>query len=183
MASPRRIFSIYQRLHADAQEIRDFQVAKGEKVSGTVTMLLKGDAAKLLTRFGEEMHEIAGVLDGTHDDPYILESTQTFYWASLFAAVKGVTWDDIDFEAQRDAAAKARIEDGNGLLDAVDRLVALGEDGNPAKCFLLWWVADNMYRAQTPPEDQWSVETIMEADLSEMKTRSYLKPILDAVPE
>ena len=69
MASPRRIFTIYKLLFDNAEEIRDFQVAKGEKVSGTVNMLIKKDREKLLARFGDEMDELCGVLDGTTMTP------------------------------------------------------------------------------------------------------------------
>lgn len=183
MASPERIFRIYHRLHADAATVRDFQVAKGEPVSGTVKLLLAGDPGKPLHRWGEEMHEIVGVLDGTHDDPYILEATQCFYWASLYAALRGVDWAAIDFAGQREAAAKSRIDDTNRLLDAVDRLVELGcERAKPEKLFLLWCVADLLYRAKTPLAEQWPIESIMEADLQEMKKRAYLAPILAAIP-
>ena len=136
MASPKRIFNIYQQLKQDAQSIHDFQVAAGEKVSGTVKLMIKGDADWLLQRWGEEMHELCGVLDGTHDDPYIMEATQTYYWASCFAAVRGVSWDDIGFEALRLQAPKISIPDAGQLHVNVDRLVALGgEQAKPEKLF------------------------------------------------
>ncbi|HEX3134011.1 MAG TPA: hypothetical protein VHX44_10575 [Planctomycetota bacterium] len=100
MATPRRIFRIYEKLAQNAKEIREFVAAKGEK-SGTLDLLVSGDRAKLLTRWGEEMEELCGVLDGTHDDSYLMEATQTFYWVSLFAVSGGVTWDGLNFEAVR----------------------------------------------------------------------------------
>ena len=96
MATPRRVFTIYQKLAEDAETVRDFQVAQGEKVSGTVNLLLSGNRDKLLQRWGEEMAELCGVLDGTHDDSYLMECTQCFYWGSLFAVTGGLSFDDLD---------------------------------------------------------------------------------------
>lgn len=181
MATPARIYAIYQELYREAETVREFQVAKGERVSGTVTMLLKGDRAKLLSRWGEEMEELCGVLDGTHDDPYILEATQCFYWASLFAVTADTTWASIDFQALRAQAATCGIETTGDLRHQAERLVAMGDQAPAAKTFLLWCVADVIYRAKTPVDDQWDLDQILEADLQEMKTRTYLAPILERV--
>ena len=184
MASPKRIFNIYQQLKVDAQSIHDFQVAAGEKVSGTVKLMLKGDAQWLLERWGEEMHEVCGVLDGTHDDPYIMEATQTFYWASCFAAVRGASWEDIDFPSLRLQGPKISIPDPGQLHTNIDRLVALGaEHIKPQKLFLFWCVADTLYRQVTKPELQRSLEEIMEVDLQDMKKRKYLLPVIEQVLE
>lgn len=184
MASPRRVFNIYQQLKVDAQTIYDFQVAAGDKVSGTVKLLLAGDADYLLRRWGEEMHELCGVIEGTHNDPYIMEATQTWYWASCFAAVKGVSWADLHFEDLRVQAPRISIPDTGQLRLNVDRLVALGGQQAAAnKVFLLWCVADSLYRQVTPPERQRSLEEIMEVDLQDMKKRSYLAPVIAAVAE
>src|SRR4051794_27888541 len=100
MASPRRIYRIYAELAANAAEVRDFLVASGGK-SGTLDLLVAKDPAKPLARWGEEMQELCGVLDGSHDDPYIMESTQTFYWGALFAALRGARWEDLRFDDNR----------------------------------------------------------------------------------
>jgi|GEM_PF-3051105 len=178
MASPRRIYSIYRALAQDAATVRDFQQAQGEKVSGTVHMLCAGDKHKPLTRWGEEMHELCGVLAGTHDDSYLMEATQTFYWASVYAGMTGTTWDALRFVEGSRAAATCGITSPGELQTAVDRLVSQGEQARPDKLFLLWNVADHLYRAHTPSEDQWSLEQLMEADLQDMKKRTYLAPIL-----
>lgn len=185
MASPRRIFRIYQRLAETAETVRDFQVAKGEKVSGTVTLLLSGDRGKLLARWGEEMQEIGGVLQGTHKDPYILEATQCFYWASLYAVTGGVGWDDIGFQQlYGQAASNHALSDVGMVLEAAAKLVAAGpEVAKPQKLFLLWCAMDNHYRHCALFPEKWSIEQIMETDLHEMKTRSYLRPILEEVGE
>ncbi len=184
MTSPKRIFCIYEYLCQYAEEVRDFQVAKGEKVSGTVNLMISKDREKLLQRWGEEMDEICGVLDGTHDDPYILEATQCFYWASLFSVTADYSWDDIAFYDLRRDLNKAAIEDPAGLTEAVQRLVALGaEKVKPQKLFMLWLIADRIYRDVTPRDKQWSIDQIMDADLADMKKREYLGPVLKAVPE
>lgn len=187
MTSPKRIFCIYAYLNKHAEEVRDFQVAAGDQVSGTVQLMLEKDRSKLLQRWGEEMGEICGVLDGSHDDPFILEATQCFYWASLFTVTGGYEWDDVDLYQQRRDLDKAAIEDPAGLHKAVQRLVAFGlEDPDnvpPRKLFFLWLIADRIYREITPPEKRWSIDEIMAADLADMKKKPYLEPVLKAVPE
>ncbi len=179
MTSPQRIFTVYQRLLENAEEIRDFQVAQGDKVSGTINMLLKADRAKLLSRWGEEMDELCGVIEGTHDDPYIVEATQCFYWASLYAVTGGTTWDDIDFENIRlDQVDALAVETPSGLYQLVLRILEKGEGIPAQKLFLLWHAADRLYRQVTPPEKQWTVEQLMDYDLADMKKRTYLQPIL-----
>ena len=184
MASPKRIFCIYEYLYQHAEEVREFQVANGEKVSGTVNLLLSGDRDKLLRRWGEEMGEICGVLDGSHDDPYILEATQCYYWASLFAVTGGVSWEDLGFYNLRRDLEKIAIDSPAALQETVDRLVALGADGvKVEKLYMLWLVADRIYREVTPQDKQWSIDQIMDADLGDMKKRTYLLPVLNAVTE
>ena len=184
MATPRRIYRIYHTLNVHAAEIGDFLSAKGDALPGTVKMLLKADAAKLLARWGEEMDELCGVLDKTHDDSYTMESTQTYYWGSLYGAVRGATWEDLHFEDNRRAAVTCGINSVHELRAAVARVVAAGpEIVKPEKLFMLWNVADLMYRRSTPVEDQFTMEQVLECDLFEMTKREYLKPILAMVPE
>jgi phosphoribosyl-ATP pyrophosphohydrolase len=179
MASPRRIFAIYHSLHRNAAEIRDFQIAQGDKVSGTVQMLLQGDRPKLLERWAEEMDELCGVLDGSHDDPYILEATQCFYWASLYAVTGGVTWEEICFDDLRISARQTGIDNPAALTETVNRVRALGvEQVHPRKLFMLWLVADHIYRATVPIKQQFDLATIMQADLADMEKRPYLQPII-----
>lgn len=179
MASPRRIFQIYHALGAEAELVRDFQQAKGEKVPGTVNLLCVRDAGALLAKWGEEMEELAGVIDGSHDDPYILESSQTFYWASLYAIVQGKSWEDLGFELLRHELPGSGIDGLIELRASVKRLIELGpETAKPAKLFLLWLAADAIYRRTVPAAKQWTIEQIMESDLQEMRKREYLKPLL-----
>jgi phosphoribosyl-ATP pyrophosphohydrolase len=183
MATPRRIYRIYHRLAQDAAELQQFMQAMGKK-SGTIDMLVAQDRAKLLTRWGEEMEELCGVLDGSHDDSYLMEATQTFYWATLFAVTGGVTWEDLGFQDLRVAAVTCGLHGVDDLRATATRLVALGaEQAKPAKLFLLWNVADHIYRRQTRIDQQWSMEQLMEADLQDMKKRDYLEPILRMVGE
>jgi hypothetical protein len=183
MASPRRIVRIYGELLAQVDEVADFLAAQGGR-SGTVALLKARDGATLLRRYGEEMAELCGVLDGTHRDSYLMEATQTFYWASCFAAVRGASWEALEFAEQRRLAASSGISGVAELRAGVGRLVALGpEQAKPSKLFLLWLIADRIYRAQTPPDKQWSLEQLLEADLQDMKKRPYLEPILRMVPE
>ena len=180
MATPRRIYGIYLGLAQAADTLGDFLSAKGEQVSSTVTLLRQRDRDLLLRRWGEEMGELCGVLDGSHDDPYLMEATQCFYWASLYAASAGTSWTALDFEGQRRQAVVSGISSVTELLAACQRLVALGAaQARPEKLFLLWLVADRLYRLQTAPDQQWSLEQLMEADLQEMRKRPYLRPFIE----
>ncbi len=184
MATPRRIFRIYSQLGANAGEIASFLSAKGEAVPGTVGLLLARDTAKLLSRWVEEMHELCGVLDGTHADPYIMEATQCFYWAALFTTARGISWDELRFEDNRRLAATCGVQTVEELRSAVKRLAGLAPEAvKPEKLFLMWNVADRIYRMRTPVDKQWSLEQLMEADLQEMLKRPYLEPILAAVTD
>jgi hypothetical protein len=184
MATPRRLYRIYESLGQNAAEIRDFLAAKGEKVPGTVDLLVQGDRAKLLARWAEEMDELCGVLDGSHHDPYLMEATQTFYWAALYASTNGFSWEALKFDDNRRQAPLSGINSVVELRAAVKRLLEIGpEKAKPEKLFLLWNVADHIYREQTPNEKQWSLEQLMEADLQEMKKRSYLQPILNTITD
>jgi phosphoribosyl-ATP pyrophosphohydrolase len=184
MTTPRRIFRIYQSLCADAELIRDFQLAMGEKASSTVTALIAKDRAKLLAKWGDEMDELCGVLDGTHDDPYLMEATQTWYWACLYAVTGGATWESLCWEEAPRLAATSGIDSVEELKAAVLRLVGLGPDAaKPEKLFLLWLVADRIYRRTTPQDQQWSIEQLMEADLQDMKKKTYLHPVLAAIKD
>ena len=183
MTTPRRIFRIYHALGRDAETVRDFQQARGEKVSGTVNLLIAKDAGKLLRKWGEEMEELCGVLDGSHEDPYIMESTQTFYWGSLYAVVQGCDWETLGFDQVRRDAAGCGISTVPELRAAVERLVAVGPAAKPAKLFLLWNVADGIYRHQTPADEQRSLTELMAYDLHEMSGRDYLKPIIERITD
>ena len=185
MASPRRVYTIYQQLAQDAETVKEFQLAQGENVSGTVTLLLSGNREKLLQRWGEEMAELCGVLDGTHDDSYLMECTQCFYWGSLFAVTAQVTFDDLKLvDLMQQAAGIPQLATPGEVLTQAKRLVALGADqAKPQKCFLLWAACDAIYRRQTPPDQQWSLEQLMEADFQDMKKRSYLMPIINATAD
>ncbi len=178
MTTPRRIFRIYHALGQDAETVRDFQQARGEKVSGTVNLLIAKDAGKLVAKWGEEMAELCGVLDGSHGDPYIMESTQTFYWGSIYAIVQGFDWEALGFDKVRREAGTCGIATVPELRAGVERLVGLGTAAKPSKLFLLWNCADWIYRRQTPAADQRSLEELMAYDLHEMSGRDYLKPII-----
>lgn len=184
MTTPRRIFRIYHALGQDAETVRDFQLARGIKPSGTVAMLIAKDAARLLRKWAEEMGELCGVLDGSHGDPYIMEATQTYYWGSLYAVVQGCDWESLGFDDARREAAASGIGTVPELRAAIARLAELGPQGaRPAKLFLLWNVADRIYRRQTPPGAQRSVEELMAYDLNEMRSRDYLLPLIERITD
>ena len=183
MATPRQIFQIYEGLYRNAETVRDFQIAQGEKVSGTVNLMLKGDRAMLLSRWCDEMVELGEVLQGLHDDPYIVEATQCFYWASLYTVTGGVSWDEIGFdELRQQAAGSAALSEVGLVLDQVARIRELDpEQVKPSKLFLLWWAMDKDYRHNPRFPQKRTIEEIMKYDLYDMQKRAYLKPIIDEV--
>jgi hypothetical protein len=184
MATPRRIYRIYAHVHAHAAEMAAFESAAGRPVSSTLVNLQRGDRAWLLGRFVQELDELCGVLDGSHDDSYLMEATQTFYWGSLYGVVSGAVWEDLGWDDLARQAVNSGIGSVDVLRSTAQRLPAAGPDAvRPAKLFLLWRVADHLYRKQTTADQQWSLEQLMEADLQEMRTRVYLAPVLRAVTD
>ncbi|MCS6970570.1 MAG: hypothetical protein RMM29_00010 [Planctomycetota bacterium] len=183
MTTPRRIFRIYEALARDAELVRDFQIARGEKVSGTVQLLVERDAERMLRRWGEEMQELADVLDGIHEDPYIVEASQTYYWACLYAVTQGCRWEDLGFELLPREAMSSGMTTTRELRGAVQRVVERGTAAPPVKLFVLWLVADVLYRRQTPPEAQRSLAEIMAYDLAQMRRRDYLHPLLAKITD
>ncbi|MEK7412671.1 MAG: hypothetical protein AAB263_05065 [Planctomycetota bacterium] len=184
MATPRRIFRIYHLVGQQAERIRKEQLAKGETLSSTVKLLCERDAGKLLGRWGEEMQELCGVIDGSHQDPYILEATQVFYWASLYAIVKGVDWDGLEFDRQRALATTTAYATAADLMTEVDLLVTSGPDkAVPARLFQLWNIAEQLHRRWRPSEVQPTLEEVMDYDLDEMSQRAYLQPFLERVTD
>ena len=163
MASPRQVFHRYAQLGAEAESIRDMLATKGDKIPGTIGRLLARDAGILLREWGDEMYELAGVLDGRRQDAYAMESTQTFYLASLYAVVLGQTWEDLQFDQGRETVPATGITTAKDLRIAIDRMIAAGpEVTRPAELFLLWHVADAIYRRQTPADQQWSIQDLGE---------------------
>src|ERR1043165_7040575 len=154
MATPRRIYRIYEKLAANAGEIREFVAAKGEK-SGTLDLLVKGDRAKLLKRWGGEM-----------------------------AVGGGGPGEALRFAGVRRQSATAKMDDVPAVRAVLERILAMAPEAvKPEKLFLVWNAADWIYRRQTPEDKQWSLEQLMEADLQDMKKRWYLGPIITGVTD
>jgi len=68
-------------------------------VSGT-SRLLRADANGVNERVADELRELAGVLDGSHqhserDADVVLEGSQTLYWVIVAALRQGVTWEQL----------------------------------------------------------------------------------------
>jgi len=181
MSVAAKLYAVYQTIARDAQAIRESQLTAGEEVSGTVQRFIDGDAEFILHRWGEEMGELCGVIAGTHKDPYILEATQVFYWSCCYGVVRGATWEEIDFDRQYLEAPRLGIDIVDRLIDVVERLVAMGADAKPSKLFLLFSVADTLYRQKTPAANQRTLAEILEVDLQEMRKRPYLASILEEV--
>lgn len=167
-----RVYRIYRELARRAPAIRAASEGAGEPVSGTIRLLTSGDRNKPLARWVEEMAELEGVLDGSHDDPFSLEATQCFYWASLYAAMAGADWGELDPFARQPVP-------GSALSQSARSLAATA--ATPAKLFGLWLAAYRRYQAEPRFAPHLTVDAIMAEDLAEMATRPYLVPILAEV--
>jgi hypothetical protein len=170
-----RVYAIYRELARQAPAIRAAAEADGEAVSGTIQLLTNGDRAKPLARWAEEMAELEGVLDGSHDDPYALEATQCFYWASLYAALGGADWRALD------PFARPALP-GTALAAAAQQVAAAGSSADASPLFGLWLAAYRRYRATPRFAPHAELDAILAEDLAEMATRAYLRPILAAIP-
>ncbi|MGH2562802.1 MAG: phosphoribosyl-AMP cyclohydrolase [Thermomicrobiales bacterium] len=146
--------------------------------SGTSKLLRSG--ATPLHRVGEELNELAGVLDGTHahgdrEADVILEGSQVLYWIAVNAVARRFRWDDL----------------------RLDRALATGDDtftaGSCAR--VLRAEADHWHTAQTITAEQLHAaaalvaqaacsagappQRLIEADLDELRTRPYLAAFFD----
>lgn len=87
----REVFGAYQYLH-------DHDLAAE---SGTSKRLRAGDKSKLKARLLEELHELQGVVEGTHfhegfDADLILEGYEVLYWAFCWAVALQYSYDSFE---------------------------------------------------------------------------------------
>lgn len=104
-------------------------------VSSTSARLRSSDA-RTQTRIGDELNELAGVLDGSHRhgeliDDVVLEGSQALYWTVVTGVHAGIGWDrlrpDRALMASDDAFSSASIakilrSEANGWIGHDDRL-------------------------------------------------------------
>ncbi len=78
--------------------------------SSTTSRLLHTPEFAFARRVGEELQELAGVLDGTHahrglPDDLLIEGSQALYWLALSGIAQELTWDDIRPDRALDTTA------------------------------------------------------------------------------
>lgn len=139
--------------------------------SGT-SKLLRSSETSVINRIGEELTELAGVLDGSHvhtnqHDDAILEASQCGYWIAVESIRSRFTWDQVRpdqslniVEATVDAATAARV-----LRSEANSLQTL--DPGTAH-HLLQMVAEGVLAIGVQPR------SILEHDLAELRERPYL---------
>lgn len=145
--------------------------------SGT-SRLLHAEDDRVTLRLRDELHELAGALDGSHRHhdlaaDVILEGGQVCYWTVLRCVRGGVTWDDVRADralmpiAPRDVASlnmtAALIRELAGRWDTEE-----GDDVAGRAHETLTAVARAGALADVEPID------LIRADLNELRTRPYL---------
>ncbi|MGH2535192.1 MAG: phosphoribosyl-AMP cyclohydrolase [Thermomicrobiales bacterium] len=164
-----------RRWYGAYEYLRDNDLAT---TSNTSKLLRSGSST--LERIGDELAELAGVLDGshTHDDrdaDVVLEGSQLLYWIAVGAVARGFTWDDL----------------------RLDRALATGADNvTAASCARLLLAEAKRWRADqtTTPEELHAVtalvaqasrsadvspQRLIEADLADLRGRPYLSPYFE----
>lgn len=91
------------------------------KSSGTSKILREKNSRFFLGRAAEELHELVGVIDGSHrhsDDfekDFILESSQVFYWLALAAVVDKRNFEEFEEELKAKLVELEKFHETNGI--------------------------------------------------------------------
>lgn len=90
------VASLTQRWWGGYEFLREHNL---ESESGT-SRALRNLATSVLPRIKDELHELAGVVEGSHvhttvHDDALLEASQVCYWTAVEAIRSGLTWEDI----------------------------------------------------------------------------------------
>ncbi len=154
-------------------------------VSGTSARLRAEDDTTGI-RLGDELEELAGVLDGSHvhstfEADVLLESTQVLYWTILVALRANVSWDRLRPDRALQTAADGMTPDLIAKLvraEADSWRVAPAPGSQPAARAhaVLALVGQTCQIAGRAPIDP------VTADLRELCTRTYLAPYFASVP-
>ncbi len=162
--------------------LRDNDLAN---VSGTSARLRAEDDTTGI-RLGDELEELAGVLDGSHvhstfEADVLLESTQVLYWTILVALRANVSWDRLRPDRALQTAADGMTPDLIAKLVRAEAdfwRIAPAPGSQPAARAhaVLALVGQACQIAGRAPIDP------VTADLRELCTRAYLAPYFASVP-
>jgi phosphoribosyl-ATP pyrophosphohydrolase/phosphoribosyl-AMP cyclohydrolase len=151
-------------------------------VSSTSAKLRAGQAT-IIPRIADELRELAGVLDGTHThtdlrSDVILEGSQVLYWVVLGALRAQIGWQEL-----RPDRALITTDDTLSCASAARLLRAEAEHWtgdtavDPARLHaVIALVAQACRSANVEPAE------LVNADLSELKSKPYLDAFFQAAP-
>lgn len=143
-----------------------------ETESSSSRLLRSG--ASVITRIGDELLELAGVLDGTHGhgelrDDVILEGSQVLYWVVIELIVNGHRWDDVRPDRSLDVTSAMPV----GTLISLLRALATAIDEPldiPTAREVMRLVASAARAIEIEPIE------LLRYDLEALKSRSHLDP-------
>ncbi|MBX3070186.1 MAG: phosphoribosyl-AMP cyclohydrolase [Thermomicrobiales bacterium] len=147
-----------------------------EEVSSS-SRLLKVGGAGLGRRVADELGELAGVLDGTHrhkglPDDLFTEGSQALYWLAMVAVSHDITWDDL-----RPDRALATYESGVSPATASQIIRAASSTWRDLSTPNMALIHETMgLVAQAAASTGIAPTDLIDHDLTEMRTRSYLEP-------
>jgi phosphoribosyl-AMP cyclohydrolase len=190
MADPAEIYGAVPATDEDHTRLwyRAYEYLRDHDVtveSGTSRRLRSTDEP-LTPRLSDELLELAGVLDGTHSHhglvgDVLLEGSQTIYWTALISVRARIPWNALrpDRALQTTESGLTR-ETVAGMLRT--EAAAWSATPNPApattaaRCHAtLALISQACQSAGIEPH------AILQRDLDDLRTRSYLAPIFDAL--
>lgn len=183
MARPDYLYRLIAALAAEAGTVRDFEVAAGRPVPTLVALFSSGDRSAALKAFGAALNRCCAVLEGSEPAPWIITAGEAFVMACATSAAS-TSWDELDWNRQRDAASRAGFDEPKPLAALALRL---GDTDPvrvaPGKPLLLWCAVDRLYRLRTVSDQQWTLEQIFEAALAGLRKQPWMIPLLRAAGE
>lgn len=148
--------------------------------SGTSKRLRSGDSAKLKARVVEEMHELKGVIEGTHfhegfEKDIILEGYEVWYWVASLTVAQHVSYDALQPHLSLAAGFQRSTAQRETILKTIPALITtiqqtpVDKAQTIALCGeVLKFVGFACALNQTPPD------RLLERDIEEMRQKAYL---------
>jgi hypothetical protein len=164
-----------QDVYGAYEYLRDHDLAAQ---SGTSKRLRSGDTNKLRSRLLEELHELYGVVEGTHfhegfDSDLILEGYEVLYWAFSLAIAQQISYPDINPGLQLWRGFQADVLSRNELLPYFTPVIeTVATTQLPLGTTELSQVAYLVGRACAL--NQTSPTQLLERDRQEMSQKAYL---------
>ncbi len=161
--------------------LRDHDVADQSSTSRH----LRAETGAHFQRIADELHELAGVLDGSHrhtslDADLPLEAGQILYWTACAGVYLGLTWDEIHPDLALDVQADGPANDQVLINLLKSRAVSLEAADSAANAALLHDTITLVATVTTYHGIQ--PEELVKQDLAELRTKSYLAPFFESNP-